>query len=246
MKNSNPTPSHQQLVNRIVKNNPNYLSMQATLKQLDRAAPQLRLTASAKLALVRNLRLILGKSLPDLRNLNPIVSARAARTLNIQLKLPRFRFLSQIPRARKILLHQLQGTGIIFEGIQREWEFAPSQQWLFEAPVVNDSVRDWEYHNEFEWYSNGCRKVTSTPCPGQKGQFTQIDYSPSMFLVNRGTCPLFIGSLVNGRPTNINHLELRPGASANFYPHPGSNGVGFACLIGCKGNGLLEHQYLCA
>jgi len=248
MKNLNHPPSHQQLRKRIVTNNPNYSSMKATLMQLDRAVPQYRLTTSEKLALVRNLRLILAKSLPAVRNLNPTVSNSAIRTLNIQLKLPRFRFLNQIPQARNSLLIQLQGTGITFEGIQREWESEKSQQWLFEAPIVTTPDPNQKYYNESDlnWYSNGCRKVTSTPCPGQKGKFTRIDYFPSMFLVNRGTCPLFIGSLVNGRPTNIDHLELQPGESATFVPHQGSNGVGFACRIGCQGNGLLEHPYLCA
>ncbi|MCC5635163.1 hypothetical protein LC593_04705 [Nostoc sp. CHAB 5844] len=248
MKNLNHPPSYQQLKKRIVTDNPNYhSSMQATLKQLDRAAPQHRLTASEKLALVRNLRLILAKSLPAVRNLDPKVSARATRTLNIQLNLPRFRFLNQITQARNSLLIQLRGTGITFEGIQHEWESEQSQQWLFEAPIVNTSTFNQKYYNESDLnlYSNGCRKVTSTPCPGQKGRFTQIDYFPSMFLVNRGTCPLFIASLVNGIATNIGHLKLQPGESATFVPHQGSNGVGFGCLIGCQGNGLLEHPYLC-
>jgi hypothetical protein len=246
MRNLNPMSSHQQLMKRIVTNNPNYLSMQSTLKRLDRAASQHRLTASEKLALVRNLRLILAKSLPAVRNIDPTVRNRATRTLNSQLKLPRFRFLNQIPQARNSLLIQLQGTGIIFEGIQHEWE---SEQWLFEAPIVTTPVPNQKYYNESEWNwdSNGCRKVTSTFCPGQKGQFTQIDYFPSMFLVNRGDCPLFIASLLNGRlMTNINNLELLPGKSATFVPHQGANGVGFACHMGCQGNGLLEHPYLCA
>jgi hypothetical protein len=129
---------------------------------------------------------------------------------------------------------------------QQESEY--TNQWLFEAPVITvpAPARNYNDESEWNWNSNGCRKVTSTPCPGQKGQFTQIDYFPSMFLVNRGTCPLFIASLLNGRPTNIAHLELQPGESAFFKPHKGSNGVAFACHMDCQGNGLLEHPYLCA
>jgi hypothetical protein len=124
-----------------------------------------------------------------------------------------------------------------------------SKTWLFEAPMITASITDQKYYeneNLNEYSSNGCRKVTSTPCPGRKGQFTQIDYFPSMFLVNRGTCPLHIASLVDGIPTDINHLMLQPGASATFLPHQGSNGVCFACHLGCNGNGLLEHPYSCA
>lgn len=248
MRHLNPTPNHQQLMKRIVTNNPNYSSMQAILKRLDQASPQHHLTTSEKLALVRNLRLILAKSLPDVGNPDPRIRARATRTLNLQLELPRFRFLNQIPQARNSLLRQLQGTGIIFEGVQREWESRHFQQWLFEAPVITESAVNQQhlYESNFNGSSNGCRKVTSTSCPGQRGQFTQIDYFPSLFLVNRGSCPLFIASLVSGKPTNIGHLELQPGQSATFVPHAGADGVCFACRMDCQGNGLLEHPYLCA
>jgi hypothetical protein len=128
---------------------------------------------------------------------------------------------------------------------QRESEFG---SWLFEAPMITVSItnqKNYENENLNEYSLNVCRKVTSTHCPGRKGQFTPIDYFPSMFLVNRGTCPLFIASLVDGVPTNIDHLVLQPGASATFFPHQGSNGVCFACHIGCNGNGRLEHPYSC-
>ena len=95
----------------------------------------------------------------------------------------------------------------------------------------------------------GCRKQTETPCPGTRGQFTRIEYFPAMFLVNRGTCQLFVagldasGSVLN--PTQ-EHFELQPGASGTFVPPEGSFGVGFGCLTDCQGIGLLEHPYLCA
>jgi hypothetical protein len=128
---------------------------------------------------------------------------------------------------------------------QRESE--SSGTWLFEAPMITRPITNQEHYNNenSNWSSNGCRKVTSTSCPGRNGQFTRIDYFPTMFLVNRGTCPLYVASLVDGIPTDINHLVLQPGASATFAPHQGSNGVCFACHLGCNGNGLLEHPYLC-
>jgi hypothetical protein len=134
IRNKNAPPSHERLRKRIVDHNPNYPSIKAALMRLDRAAPQHRLISFEKLALVQNLRLVLAKSLPDAKSPNPMIRDRAIRTLNIQLNLPRFRFLNQIPQARKSLLAQLQGTGVTFEGMQHEWEVDHRQQWLFEAP----------------------------------------------------------------------------------------------------------------
>jgi len=97
--------------------------------------------------------------------------------------------------------------------------------------------------------ASGCRKVTETPCPGTRGQLTRIEYFRQMFLVNRGTCPLFVGGLdANGNVINPTqaHFELSPGDSGTFIPPEGSVGVGFACQIDCDGMGLLEHPYLCA
>jgi hypothetical protein len=139
IRNKNAPPSHERLRKRIVDNNPNYPSMKAALMRLDRAAPQYRLISFEKLSLIRNLRLVLAKSLPDAKSPNPITRDRAIRTLNIQLNLPRFRFLNQIPQARRSLLTQLQGTGVTFEGMQHEWEVERPQQWLFEAPFSSST-----------------------------------------------------------------------------------------------------------
>lgn len=146
-KNLNPALHHQNLLQRI-KNNPDYSSMQASLKKLEAAAPAYGLTDPEKLALVRNLRLILAKSLPHIKNSDDPEKRNAAiRTLSHQLQLPRFRFLNQIPQARASLLAQLRGTGVTFEGIQHEWEADRSQQWLFEAPFpVNPQLE-----NERQW-----------------------------------------------------------------------------------------------
>lgn len=95
----------------------------------------------------------------------------------------------------------------------------------------------------------GCRKTTSTACPGVKGQFTRIEYFPSMFLVNKGTCDLFVAGLDaagNVIEPMLEHFQLAPGESGTFRPPAGAEGVAFACLIGCEGVGRLEHPYLCA
>ncbi len=97
--------------------------------------------------------------------------------------------------------------------------------------------------------SNGCRKVTETACPGTRGQFTRIEWFPKMFLVNRGTCQLFIAGLTaDDRVINPQeaHFQLQPGESGIFEPPKGSASVGFGCTIGCEGTGRLEHPYLCA
>jgi hypothetical protein len=97
--------------------------------------------------------------------------------------------------------------------------------------------------------SNGCRMVTETPCPGKRNQLTQIEWFSTMFLVNRGTCSLFVAGLgVDGRPVNPTglHFELQPGDSGTFIPEDGSVAVGFGCHMDCTGIGLLEHPYLCA
>ena len=96
--------------------------------------------------------------------------------------------------------------------------------------------------------SNGCRKVTEAPCPGARGQFTRIEYFPSMFLVNRGTCPLFVGGLGPDDKAidSSSNIKILPGESATFVPPDGSVAVGFGCEIGCDGIAKLEHPYLCA
>jgi hypothetical protein len=95
----------------------------------------------------------------------------------------------------------------------------------------------------------GCRRTTETPCPGTKGQLTRIEYFPSMYLKNLGTCPLFVAGLDSDGevidPTAA-HFELQPGDGRTFNPPEGATAVGFACLIGCDGVGRLEHPYLCA
>lgn len=97
--------------------------------------------------------------------------------------------------------------------------------------------------------SNGCRKVTETPCPGTKGQVTQIDYAPQMLLVNVGTCPLFVDGVDgSGKPMapTGRHFSLQPSESKTFVPEQGSSAVGFACTTDCDGVGRLEHPYNCA
>lgn len=127
-----PALTHRQLQQRIVQG-PDYKAMQAALKRLEKAPVQHRLSRFEKLAIVRNLRLVLAKSLPELRHPDPARRDRARRTLNIQLNLPRFRFLNQVPQARSILLRHLQGTRVRFEGIERELTPSP---WLFETPLA--------------------------------------------------------------------------------------------------------------
>ncbi len=114
------------------------------------------------------------------------------------------------------------------------------------SPGVLARVEDG---NQETAQSSGCRKQTQTPCPGKKGQFTRIDYLRKMYLVNRGTCKLFVAGLGrDGRVINPTqeHFELRPGESGTFVPPEHSYAVAFGCSIGCKGVGLLEHPYLCA
>ena len=136
--------------------------------------------------------------------------------------------------------HRLKVNGIVGRDTMRRLDH------LFASrPQPRPQVQPSQF-KQLNLPSNGCRTVTKIPCPGQKGQWVLIEHFPDMFLVNRGTCPLFIGSLVNGRPTNFGHLQLQPGESATFVPDKGSNVVVVGCLIGCEGYGLLEHPFLCA
>jgi hypothetical protein len=126
--------SHKQLLKKTKANPPHYRAMQAMLQGLDRAGGNHQLTGQERVALVRNLRLILGKSIPDLRNENNDISQRAKRTLDRQVNLPRFRFLNQIPQARTALLNALRGTGVRFQGAEQE-SVLIRRSWLFEAPL---------------------------------------------------------------------------------------------------------------
>lgn len=96
--------------------------------------------------------------------------------------------------------------------------------------------------------SNGCRKVTETPCPGIKGQFTRIGYTATMEVVNRGTCPLFVGSLdENGKVIDpVENIRLEPGESKTYTPLEEAADTAFGCEIGCDGTGKLEHPFMCA
>src|SRR5690349_18984941 len=114
----NPRKQYQGLLQQNRADPLRYQAIQEALQRLDHAAPSHRLTAHERVALVRNLRLILGKSIPDLKDEN--TRKRAIRALNRQVNLPRFRFLNQIPQARLGLLTALRGTGVRFEGVEQE------------------------------------------------------------------------------------------------------------------------------
>ena len=130
---------HQQLKNKIV-NRSDYKAMQNALKRLDRANAEYRLTPFDKRAIVSNLRLILAKSLPNVHHTDLSQRNTAHRVLNLQLNLPRFRFLSQLPKARTTLLRHLKGTGIQFEGLEQE---------------LTSSQVNSEYYRKPEWELEG-------------------------------------------------------------------------------------------
>jgi hypothetical protein len=95
----------------------------------------------------------------------------------------------------------------------------------------------------------GCRKTTRLACPGGPDKYVTIERFSPMYLVNTGSCELWIkgidaqGNVMDPSSTDF---ILKAGAAANYVPPAGSKAVAVNCALDCDGSGSIEHPFSCA
>jgi hypothetical protein len=95
--------------------------------------------------------------------------------------------------------------------------------------------------------TNGCRRITETPCPGSADNATRLGYREVMNLKNIGDCQLFIHSIDgSGNIIQMGSFSIQPGETKIYYPSANAVDTVVVCSDQDTGNGRLEHPYYCA